>query len=506
MVAESTGRVFLVGAGPGDPELITVRGREVLWIADVVLHDYLASPQLLDRCRHDAEVICLGQHGRGKLWTQDQINARMIADARAGRTVVRLKGGDPAIFGRLAEELSALEAADIAYQIVPGISAATAVASYAGLSLTDRDAASCVTFLTGQECGGKSDECALDFAALAKIPGTLVVYMGATTAQKWSENLIRHGKPPETPVAIVRRASLPDQQTWQCTLGEVPQLMAPGEIRPPVLAIIGEVARHAQSENWFTRRPLFGQTVLVTRPRRQADLLVDYFTELGAKVLVQPAIELKEPTDWAPVDAAIDRLTEFDWLVFSSRNGVEYFLLRLAARGLDARALHKAKLAAIGPATVDALAEHGLFADLSPDEYRAEALAEALSPFAGQGSRFLLLRASRGRDVLPEMLAEAGGAVEQVAVYESCDVTSADPEVVDLVRAGQVDWTTVTSSAIARSLVRLFGKDLRRTKLVAISPLTADVLREQRMPAELVAEVYTTEGLVDALVERLGAM
>lgn len=505
-MAESSGRVFLVGAGPGDPELITVRGQELLELADVVLHDYLVSPQLLHRCRHSAETICLGQHGRGKLWTQEQINARMIAEARGGRTVVRLKGGDPAIFGRLTEELSALEAAHIPYQVVPGISAATAVSSYAGISLTDRDAASCVTFLTGQECGGKSNEHALDFAAIAKTPGTLVIYMGATTAPKWSQELIHHGKSPETPVAIIRRASLPDQQTWQCTLGEVPQLMAPGEIRPPVLAIVGEVTLRPQSENWFTNRPLFGQTVLVTRPRQQADLLVDYFAELGAKVLVQPAIELTEPRDWTPVDAAIDQLAEFDWLVFSSRNGVEYFLLRLAARGFDARALRNAKLAAIGPATVDALAEHGLFADLSPDEYRAEALADALSPFAAQGSRFLLLRASRGRDVLPEKLAEAGGTVEQVVVYESCDMTSADPEVANLMRAGQIDWTTVTSSAIARSLVRMFGKDLRRTKLVAISPLTAEVLREQRMPAELVAEVYTSEGLVDVLVERLGGM
>jgi uroporphyrinogen III methyltransferase/synthase len=498
-VSKSLGKVFLIGAGPGDPGLITVRGRDLLTRADVVLYDYLASPQLLEHCRPDAECICLGQHGRGKLWTQDEINARLIADAQAGRLVARLKGGDPAIFGRLAEELSALTAAGIPHEVVPGITAATAVASFAGLSLTDRDAASCVTFITGQECGGKQDHESLDFAALSKVTGTLVVYMGVTTAPVWSEQLIRHGKSPATPVIVIRRASQPDQATWQTTLAEVSRLLAPGKIRPPVLAIIGDVALRSQSENWFMNRPLFGQTILVTRPEHQAASLADELRELGARVLVQPAIEIAPPTDWGPVDAAIDRIREFDWLVFSSRNGVEYFLRRLNERGFDGRALGDTKLAAIGPATVAALAEHHLRADLAPDEYRAEALAEALAPAARQGAQFLLLRASRGREILAEMLTGAGGKVEQVVVYESRDVSAAEPEVLAALRAGQIDWTTVTSSAIARSLVRLFGEDLLQTKLLAISPLTADALLELGFPPALVTSRYTTQGMVDAL-------
>ncbi|MEX2168769.1 MAG: uroporphyrinogen-III C-methyltransferase [Pirellulales bacterium] len=496
---ELLGKVFLIGAGPGDPGLITVRGRELLARADVVLYDYLASPLLLQHCRADSERICLGQHGRGKLWTQEEINARMIADARAGRLVARLKGGDPAIFGRLAEELSALVAARIPHEVVPGVSAATAVASFTGLSLTDRDAASSVTFFTGQESGGKSATEALDFTALAKLPGTLVVYMGVTTAPVWSEQLLLHGKSPATPVIIVRRASLPDQQTWHTTLAEVANLLAPGEIRPPVLAIIGDVAVQRQAENWFTSRPLFGQTVLITRPENQGGSLADQLRELGARMLVQPAIEIAPPEDWRTIDAAIDRLSDFDWLVFSSCNGVKFFLQRLDERDLDGRAIGHAKLAAIGPATVAALAEYHLRADLVPDEYRAEALAEALAPHARQGAGFLLLRASRGREVLSEMLTAAGGSVEQVVVYESRDVPTADPQILAALQAGQIDWTTVTSSAIARSLVRLFGEDLRRTQLLAISPLTADVLRESGFPPALVSSRYTTQGMLDAL-------
>jgi uroporphyrinogen III methyltransferase/synthase len=381
---------------------------------------------------------------------------------------------------------------------VPGITAATAAASYAGLSLTDRDAASCVTFLTGQEYGEKA-ESSVDFEALAKLPGTLVVYMGVTTAPQWSEQLIRHGKSPSTPVLFIRHVSQPNQQTWETTLANVQGTIESNQIRPPVLAIIGDVAVRPRIDNWFMNRALFGQTILVTRPEHQAGTLAERLGELGARVLVQPAIEIAPPANWEPVDAAIRRLPDFDWLVFSSRNGVEYFLRRLSERGHDGRALGTAKLAAIGPATVAALAEHYLRADLAPKEYRAEALADALAPLARNGAKFLLLRASRGREVLSEALLKSGGIVEQVVVYESRDVECPDSAILAALRSGQIDWTTVTSSAIARSLVRLFGEDLRQTKLLAISPLTADVLRELGFPPQLVAASYTTQGMVDAL-------
>jgi uroporphyrinogen III methyltransferase/synthase len=496
---EQRGKVTLVGAGPGDPSLITVRGAQALQSADVVLYDYLASPQLLIGTRPDAELVCLGRHGQGRLLTQQEINARMIAAANAGQYVVRLKGGDPAVFARLTEELAALEAAGVNYEIVPGITTATAVASYAGIPLTDRDAASSVTLVTGQERAGKADGAELDFAALAATPGTLVFYMGVTTAPVWSQALIAAGKPADTPVAIVRRCSFPDQETFVGTLGDIPQLLAPGRIRPPAIVIVGEVARHAGKRNWFTERPLFGRTVLVTRPRHQAKPMCERLARLGARVLVQPAVEIGPIDNLAQLDAAIANLDKFDWLVFSSSNGVGYFLDRLKNTGRDMRALGNLRIAAIGPGTVDALAAYSLRADVCPDEYRAEALAEALATDAG-GKRFLLVRASRGREVLAEMLTTAGGQIEQVVAYTSRDVGSADPEVAHALVDGDVDWTTVTSSAIARSLVKLFGEQLKRTKLAAISPLTAGVLSKLGYEPAIVGQVYTADGLVDAIL------
>ncbi len=490
-------KVYLVGAGPGDPGLLTLRGRECLRRADVVLYDYLAGPRVLEWTRPEAQLYCLGRHGQGKLWKQPEINARMVEEAQAGRTVVRLKGGDPSIFGRLAEEVDALIAASIPFEIVPGVSAAVAAGAYAGVTITDRDRASCVTFITGHEQPDKpGDE--LDYAALARLPGTLVVYMGVTTAGAWSGQLLAHGKPADTPVLLVRRCSLPDQQSFGCTLGEVATILAPGKVRPPVAAIIGPVALRPEASSWFTERPLFGQTVLVTRPRHQAAGMVDELAELGAETIIQPGIKITPPQGVALLDDAIGSLKDFDWVVFSSRNGVESFFARLAEQGLDARALGGVKLAVIGPATREAIAEQHLVADLCPAEYRAEALAEALGEDAS-GKRFLLVRASRGREVLAEMLRESGGIVEQVVAYESHDVQTPDPDIAEALAEGRIQWTTVTSSAIARSLVKLFGAGLKQTRLAAISPITAGVLQELGYPAAVVAKEYTSEGVVEAI-------
>jgi uroporphyrinogen III methyltransferase/synthase len=299
-------------------------------------------------------------------------------------------------------------------------------------------------------------------------------------------------------VAIVRRCTFADQQTIFTTLGSIEEHLGPGKLRPPAVVIVGAVARARSLDNWFTSRPLFGQTVLVTRPAHQADAMAARLSAFGADVIYQPAIEITEPADWSPVDAVIAELADFDWLVFSSANGVEYFFRRLFALGHDLRKIGTAKLAAIGPATVDALAAYHLKADVSPDEYRAEALAEALTPHA-KGKRFFLARASRGREVLAEILTAAGGIVRQAVVYESSDVATPNPEIVEALNAGRIDWTTVTSSAIARSLVNLFGDALRKTKLVAISPITAEVSSELGHPPAIVANIYTAEGIIEAI-------
>lgn len=498
----STGKVYLVGAGPGDPALLTLRGQQLLQQADVVFYDYLVNPITLSHVSPQAQQICLGSHGQGRIMPQAEINQQVIAAAQKGQIVVRLKGGDPTVFGRVGEEIVALEAAEIHYEIVPGVTAALAASSYTGIPLTHREYASCVAFVTGQECRDK-DGSSLDLANLARFPGTLVFYMGVTSAPIWSAELISLGKPAETPVAIVRHCSLPKQRILQTTLGELPEVLAPGKLRPPAVIVVGDVV-HAQSEiNWFTSRPLFGQMILVTRPEHQSLDMVERLTELGASVLLQPAIEISPASDPAPIDAAIENLASYEWLVFSSANGVHYFLARLKELGYDLRQLGQSKLAAIGPATAAALEQYHLTADLQPEEYRAEALATQLIPSA-VGQRVLLLRASRGREVLADTLRAAGIDVDQVVVYLSQDVQQADPAIAASLADGKVDWITVTSSAIARSLVSLFGKHLQQAQLAAISPLTARVLADAGYPPAVVAEDYTTEGLLQAIIKVCG--
>ena len=353
LMAQQFGTVYLVGGGPGDPGLITLRGCQCLARADVVLYDYLVNPQVLVHANPRAELVCLGRHGRDRILPQEEINARLVAHARAGRTVVRLKGGDPIVFARAAEEIGALEQAGVPYEIVPGITAALAVGSYAGIPLTRGDAASAVALVTGHERDDKTT--GLDYAALAAFPGTLVFYMGVTTAEHWAGRLIAAGKPADTPAAIVRRCSLADQQTIVCTLGTVADEIRTRRLRPPALVIVGTVATLASGHNWFVERPLFGRRVLVTRAAHQASELASALSDLGADVLVQPAIEIAPPADWAPVDAALARIDEFDWIVFSSANGVRSLLDRLLGER-DLRALHQVKLAAIGPGSAEELA------------------------------------------------------------------------------------------------------------------------------------------------------
>ncbi|MCI0360182.1 MAG: uroporphyrinogen-III C-methyltransferase [Planctomycetaceae bacterium] len=491
------GKVYLVGAGPGDPGLVTLRAVEILKRADVVLYDYLANPAILSHCRPDAILVSLGKHGSGRVATQDEINQRLLMGAEVFETVVRLKSGDPMVFARAAEELDFLVAHGIEFEIVPGITAAVAAASYAGIPITHRDAASAVALVTGQEDSGKADS-SLDYAALARFPGTLVFYMGVTTVEHWSQALIAAGKPAATPVAILRRVSLPDQKRLDTTLADVAAVVHDAKLRPPVVFIIGDVAAQGTAWSWFEGRPLFGQRVLVTRPAHQAADLAGPLAQLGAEVLLQPAIEIRPLRITDVSDRAVQLLDAFDWLVFSSSNGVRHFFDRLAHNGLDLRALGKIKIAAIGPGTADELAKYHLRPDLVPDEFRAESLAQALKGGAA-GKRFLLVRASRGREVLAEELTKAGAVVEQVVVYESIDVERPDPAIAEQLAADQIDWTTVTSSAIARSLVQLFGDSLRKTKLVSISPITSATLRELGFEPAAEAKEYTMAGVVEAI-------
>lgn len=491
-----TGHVYLIGAGPGDPQLITLRGVQCLKKADIVLYDGLVNPQLLAHAP-DAERVCVGKHGQQRIWTQDEIQVELLRLAREGRVVARLKGGDPAVFARGAEEAAALSAAGIPFEIVPGITAALAAGSFAGIPITHRHHASAVALVTGHQ--QDNDATDLDWDALAKFPGTLVIYMGVTTAQTWTQALLDGGKPADTPAAIVRRCTWHDQQVFRCTLEQVPQRLSPAsKIRPPALVIIGPVADLPEQLDWFAHRPLSGQSVLVTRPRDQADPLSQSLQELGANILYQPAIEIAPPDEWTDVDSSIAQLGDVDWIVFSSRNGVQFYLDRILTLGLDMRQLGRCQIAAVGDRTAEALRNYGLKADRVPADFEAASLAQSLAAEV-HGKQILSIRASRGRDVLRQQLTDVGAEVREVVAYQNRDLCDPDPKLVQRMAAGEIDWTTVTSSAIARSLVKIFGDSLHQTKLASLSPITTQTLNTLGFTAACEAERYTMDGLAEAI-------
>lgn len=498
------GKVYLVGAGPGDPRLLTVRAVDCLGLADVVVYDYLVNPRILTAARAGAEFICLGKHDRSRTWTPNEICRQLVSFAQSGRTVVRLKNGDPSVFARVGEELAALAAAGIPFEVVPGITAGLAAGSCAGIPVTHRELASAVALVTGHEHDQKEEIASLDYESLARFPGTLIFYMGVSAAPAWTAALIASGKPPETPAAIVRNCSLPDQQTTHCKLSEVVSRMRERGIVAPVVVIVGPVAAEQWAASWFENRPLFGNRILVTRAAEQAGTLTEQLEELGADVLCQPAIEIGPPSDWSPVDRALDRIADFDWLVFSSSNGVRYLLDRLLSLGRDLRQLGSVRLAVIGPGTADELLRYHLKADLQPQTFRAESLAAALAPAAG-GKRFLLARASRGREVLAEELQKAGGIVEQVVVYRSTDRQAPEPLIAETLAAGRLDYVTITSSAIAKSIHALFGQQLAATRLVSISPITSQTLRDLGLQPAVEASQYTMRGVVEAILRDVNA-
>ncbi len=494
----TTGKVYLIGAGPGDPGMLTLRGKECLSLANVVIYDYLANPEILSFA-HSARQICLGKHGTGRLLPQSEINEMIVEFAQQGLNVVRLKGGDPAIFARTHEELEKVTAAGIPFEIVPGITSALAVTSTVGIPLTHRDMASAVAFITGQgKNGGPPDN--IDFESLARFPGTLVFYMATTTVQHWASNLISAGLSPTTPVVAVRNCSLASQRSFQCQLNEIAdRVNQNGKLRPPVLFVVGKTASHYGLYNWFEKRPLFGKTVLVTRPNHQAVELGKKLTDLGADVVYQPAIEIRKIQLDDEGRRIVENVGDFQWLVFSSVNGVDHFMSHLFECG-DVRKLSTVQIASIGPATRDRLKHYYLDADLVPDSFEAEALADSLGGEV-DGKKVLLIRASRGREILNEKLTGFGAEVAQLVCYESLDCDRPDPAVTDLLRSQQIDFVTVTSSAIARSLHRMFGDDLNLAKIVSISPITSSVLAELNHPVDIEATQYTMDGILDSLLE-----
>ena len=437
---EPRGIVYLIGAGPGDPGLLTRAGAEALARADVVLYDQLVHPRLLELAPPSALRIFAGkQRGRCPI-PQDEINRLLVDHARRGLTVARLKGGDPYVFGRGAEEAEYLHAAGVPFRVVPGVTAGVGATSYAGLPVTHREATSAVAFVTGHN-DPATDPDRLDWSALARFPGTLVVYMGFRHHAAICAALIAGGRPPDEPAALVCSGATPSQRLIVATLADLPDRIAEAgdRVGSPALLVVGAVVGRREALAWYERLPLFGRRVLIARPAGEADRSASDLEALGAEVLVAPTIEILPIEDPARVHRAIDRLGEFDWLVFTSANGVRHFLDHLEATGRDLRALGHLKLAAIGPSTAEELARSRLRADLVPSSSRSEGLADALVPLV-DGRRVLLARADRGRALLRDRLAEVAH-VEQVAVYRNADVETLDPGIVDAGRGrrGRLD-------------------------------------------------------------------
>ncbi len=493
-----SGKVYLVGAGPGDPGLITLRGMECLHQAEVVIYDSLVNPALLANLADHVELIPVGGHSSNRQLSWPEITQLLVDKAKQGASVVRLKGGDPSVFGCCAEEIDALRSAGIPFEIVPGVTAALGAAAYVEIPVTRAGSASALAIVTGHQ---RSDppEAPLDYARLAQFPGTVVFYMGVTTARQWSQAMLAGGRPADTPVAVVRRCTWSGQETLFCTLATVAQRIEELRIRPPAVIIVGEVVAHAPPVSWFTQKPLLGTGVMITRPQHQCEPLLRKLCRLGADVWVQPAIRIDPPEDWTPVDQQLGELNRFDWIVFTSVNGVQYFLGRLLEKLGDLRRLGSAKLAAIGPGTAAKLSEFHLKADLVPATYRAEALAEELAGRAS-GRRILIARASRGRPVLVDRLQQAGCHVVQIGVYRSTDVTEPKAEVARALDGGRITWITVTSPAIAQSLIHLFGPKLRKAKLASISPITSQALRTGGYEPVVEAQTYTLDGVVEAIL------
>jgi uroporphyrinogen III methyltransferase/synthase len=495
--------VYLVGAGPGNPGLLTVRAVECLARAEIVIYDKLVPTRILDYAAPTAERLCVNELAEHHVDRCDKVHEKMIQAARSGKRVVRLKGGDPFVFGRGGEEAEALRAAGIAYEVVPGITAGIGAAACAGIPLTHRAYASGFAVVTGHENPGKP-QAAIDWAAMARFPGTVVVYMGIAHLPRIVQSLIENGKAPDTPAAAVHWATTGDQRVVESTLQGLSAAIQKAGLTAPAVLIIGSVVGLRKQLAWFEHRPLFGARVLVTRPRPQATDLVRRLEELGAFPFILPAIEIRELDDWSRVDRALGELKRFQWLVFTSANGVHALIRRLRQTGRDLRALAGIKLAAIGPATTEALRGCHLEPDLVPEKYSSEGLAEALKQQAA-GQRVLLARADRGRDVLRQEL-ESVASVEQVAVYSQVDAVPKDSAVFDCLRRGEIDFVTLTSSNIARAFLSALDGPMRervrsgQVQLVTISPVTSEAVRELGLPVAGEAAVYTTEGVVEALL------
>jgi uroporphyrinogen III methyltransferase/synthase len=498
------GKVYLVGAGPGDPGLLTLRGREVLALADVVIYDALIAPRLLDYTPPRAERIYVGKRASAHTLAQEEINRLLVERATGGATVVRLKGGDPFVFGRGGEEALALVDAGIEFEVIPGVTAAVAAAAYAGIPITHREVASAVAFITGHEADDKAGS-ALDWENLAHWKGTLAFYMGVSNLPVISENLIAHGASPDRPAAVIHWGTTPRQKVVAGTLRTLPGLVAAAGLKPPAIIVVGEVVALRDRLQWFERRPLLGRRIVVTRSRAQASELAAQLEALGAETVEAPAIRIEPPEDTAPLRAAARKVSEFNWIVFTSVNGVDAFFGTLEAEGFDARALAGCKVASIGPATTLRLTECGILPDLQPETFTGAAVAAAMAARQDlAGARILLPRTDIAPRELADALAARGATIREVVAYRTVPDLSGAAAVTGMLDRGEADWLTFTSSSTVKNFLDAVGAERvrgSRVRIASIGPTTSATLREAGLEPTVEADPHTIPGIVEAIVK-----
>jgi uroporphyrinogen III methyltransferase/synthase len=496
------GRVYIIGAGPGDPGLITLRGAECIREADVIVYDHLVNPDILRHAGEKALRIYAGKQGGDHTLSQDEINRRLVEEAGQGKVVARLKGGDPFIFGRGGEEAEVLREAGIPFEVVPGVTSAIAVPAYAGIPLTHRGHTSTVAFVTGHEDPTKR-ESDIDWPALAGI-GTLVFLMGVKNLAAIAENLIRCGKDAATPAALIRRGTTPEQETLTGTLGDIAQKAEERRFAAPAILVVGGVVGLRETMNWFETKPLFGRGIVVTRPEAQAEEFAELLRAQGARVIPFPVIRIASPESSAPLDQALDKLETYHWIVFTSANGVSSFFGHLRERGRDIRDLKGVRIATIGPATAAAVEALGIRVDLVPEEFISEGVVRAFAGEDLRGRRILLPRAAEARDVIPEGLAAMGAKVDVVTVYRTVRSDRNASELLPIFAEGKVDAITFTSPSTVTHFLGIMGPGFRLpppVRIACIGPVTAAAARKAGLTVDILQERYTIPGLVDTLAD-----
>ncbi|WP_408954923.1 uroporphyrinogen-III C-methyltransferase [Natroniella sp. ANB-PHB2] len=495
------GKVYLIGAGPGDEGLITVKGLNIIKEADVILYDRLANPRLLDYAREGVELFYVGKKASNHYRTQDEINQLLVEQAQAGNIVARLKGGDPFVFGRGGEEAEVLLGKGIEFEVVPGITSPISVAAYAGIPLTHRDFNSSVGFVTGHEDPTK-DESNLNWDQLANAMGTLVFLMGVGNLAKITKRLMEAGCNRETPVALVRWGTRPEQETLVGTLETIVTKVEKNNLKPPAIIVIGEVINLREKLNWFETKALFSKRIVVTRPKKQATSFSKALARDGAKVIEAPAIKIVPPESYQELDQKLEQVGDYDWIIFTSINGVKYFINRLFELGLDVRALAGVKLCAIGPKTAAKLNDYGLQVDYIPDDYVIESILEGFVEEDLTGQKFLLPRADIARELLAHELENNGAKVDDVTAYQTIKGVGSQDLITEL-EESRVDMVTFTSSSTVHNFIEQLGDEYQRLladiELACIGPITAQTVRDYELEIAVVADEYTVEGLLAAV-------